>query len=135
MVGHVAGFAVDEVFAKDLVRVAAHAAFHEKARKVRAREQIGIAGVAQGAFVCALDAGFFQPGGHFFGARAAPAPVGRQAARQGRLLIQIEAQADDVHGIARVADGNFHPGEVAQAVAAGGLARAGLGADFVVVGQ
>jgi hypothetical protein len=133
-VRHIAGLAFDQVFAKHLAVSRHTPGFNQKACKVGARNQFGVAHELQGALVGAVDAHLRQLRRHFARAPAAAAPGGGQALRELRV-VGIEPQAHDVHGGVGKADGDFRAREVSHALAAGGGGGAVLAADLVVVGQ
>jgi hypothetical protein len=99
-----------------------------------ARNQRGIAGVFERAFVGSLDAHLGQLSGHFLGPDVAPAACLHEAA-QHFGIVRIEAQADDVNGFVGESDLDFGPGEVLDAMGLGRRGRAVLAADFIMVGQ
>ena len=132
--GHVAGLAFDQVFAKDLGRIAADFGFHQKTRKVGARDQFRVAHIAQGTLVGAGDAYGGELLGHVAGALVAPAARGGQALDQLRIA-RVKPQADDVHRGVGKRDGNLHAAHVGHAERLGRRERAGLPTHFVVVGQ
>ena len=81
---HEAGPAFDEKAAEDLLRVGADAALDQVAREVGARDQVGVADVAQRAFVGAGDADLRELVGHLAGTRLAAAARRREALRAAR---------------------------------------------------
>ena len=133
-VRHKAGFAFGQVAAKHLAGVFAHARLHQKARKVGARNQLGVAGVFERTFVGPLNAHFGQFVAHFLGTFA-PAIAGVGQALQHGGVVGVKAQAHNVHGEACKGHRNFGAGEVGQARGFGRGHGAVLAANFVVVGQ
>ena len=113
--GHIAGVAFGEVFAKHLVGFFAHAGFDQKAGKVGARDQLGVAHKLERAFVGTVDAHFGQLGRHFLGPLAAPAARGLQAGVHAGA-VGIKAQAHNVHGFVGKGDGYFGAREVLHAL-------------------
>lgn len=133
-VGHVAGLAFGEVFAKDLVRVAAHLRLYQKPRKVRAGDQLGVAHKLERTFVGAVDAHLRKLRRHLLRPFAPPGARGGQPLGQSRV-VGVETQAHDVHRVACKRDGNFGAREVGHALAACRSGGAVLAANFVMVGQ
>ena len=99
-----------------------------------ARDQVGVADIAQRAFEGARDAHPGQRIGHRLRPHAAAATYLGQAGAQ-RFVVGIEAEAEDMHGLAGEGDRDFGAGEVLHAQAQRGVARALLAAGFVMVGQ
>jgi hypothetical protein len=67
-------------------------------------------------------------------ARVAPAACRFEPVHQ-RLVVGIKAQPDDVHRGACKRNRNLGAGQIGQAQCKGGITRALLAADFIVIGQ
>ena len=132
--GDIAGFAFGQIAPEDFIGVAANPGLHQKTCKVGARDQLGVARVAQRAFVGPGNARFFQQTPHFSGARAAAIAGVVQALCQ-FCVVGIKAQAHDMHAAACVADGNFSACHIVQTCSLGCCGCAVLAADFIVIGQ
>ena len=111
--GDITGLAFGQIAFEDLIGVAADSALHEKAREVGARDQLGVACMAQCSFIGAGNAGQFQLPGHFAGAWAATVASVVQALGQS-CVIGVKAQAHDMYAAAREADGNFSACQIVQ---------------------
>ena len=133
-VRHEARLACGEVAAEHLGGVAADAGFHQPAREMGARHQVGVAHVGERALEGTLDAHLGQRVGHLLRAPHAPAADVGQARLQVDV-VRVHAEADDVHGFARKAHRHLHPRQVVDAQGLGGGGGAVLAAEFVVVGQ
>jgi len=133
-VRHVARVAFGEKAAEDLAGVAAHPGLHQVPGEVRARDQLGVAHIAQCAFVGAPDAHLGQLARDLLRPLAASAARGRQALGQLRI-VGVEPQADDMYRGVGKGDGDLHPSQVVHAQGVGGGHGAVLAADLVVVGQ
>ena len=101
---------------------------------MRARDQLGVADVLECALEGTADAHLRQARGHVVRALLTAASRARQSLAQ-RGVVGIEAQAEDVHGLAGKGDRNLGAGQVGHAQRVGGDACAVLAPDFVVVGQ
>ncbi len=99
-----------------------------------ARDQIGVAYIAQRACVGIGDAGQCQLMSHFLGPWAPAVAQGVQTLLQWPICA-VKAQAYDMDGVAGIAGRNLHPREVVQALGMCGLAGSGLPGQLVVVGQ
>ena len=131
---HIAGLAFGQVFAKHLVGVLADAGVHQKAGKVGARNQLGVAHIGQGALKGSCNADLGQSFGHFHGPLFSPAAGVAQTLQQGGIA-GIKTQAHDMHRLANEGDGNFHAGQIAHAQRLSRRQGTRLAANLVVVGQ
>ena len=133
-VRHIAWFAFSEVFSKHLGRVAARAAFNQKARKVRARNQLRVADKLQRALVSTGDTDLGQPIGHFHGALLAATAGVAQPLHDVRV-VRIKAQAHDVNSFSGKRHRNFGACEEMQAIGFGCCCGAVQAANLIVVCQ
>ena len=131
---HIARLALGEVAAEHLGGVAADTDLDEVAREVRARDEVGVAHVLERAGEGIGDAHARQAGGDLLRALFAATARGGEAGDQ-RLIVVIEAEADDVHRLARERDRDLGAGEVGQLQRERGVAGATLAGELVVIGQ
>lgn len=129
-----AGTPLGQVLVEAVADGRAVAGVHHPARKVRARDEIGITDVAQRTPVRIGDADPRQRLGNILRAASASVARTRQAVDQVGME-RVDLQSDDMHGLAGPGDGNFHTRHVAHAQRLGGVARLGLAAELVVIGQ
>ena len=133
-VGHKPRLAFGQKTAEHFIGVGTDPGFHQKAGKVRARNQFGVARVLQ----CALERPPYahrrQLVGHFAGTLVAAIAGVVQALGQ-RRLVRIEAQPHDVNRDMRKRHRHLGAREVGQAHRRGGRHRPVLATDFIVVGQ
>ena len=99
-----------------------------------ARDEIGVADVAQRPVVGAGNADLGELLGHLSRAGFAPAARRREPLDE-RSIVAVDAEADDVDRGAEEGDRDLDAAQVGQSGGAGGAARAPLAADLVVVGQ
>ena len=135
LVRHKAGAPGGQEALERVLRGAADAALHEHAREVRARNQVLVAGVFEGAVVGVLYAGFlFHAARYFARARLAGGAYGFQPGAQ-RFVFRVKAKPHDVHCHVRPGDGDFHAREEGDGIHAGGVLCLGEAFDGVVVGE
>ena len=83
--------------------VAADPGLDQMARKVGARDQLGVADKAQGPLKAARDAHGGELIGHFLGALLATATGFQQTLGHARV-VRVKAKADNVHGFSSKRD-------------------------------
>ena len=133
-VRHEAGLAFGEEATEHFARVPAHPLLDQKARKVRARDQLRVAHVAQRALVGTGNAHLGQLGCHFLGAFAAPAAGLAQALHQA-FVAGVKAQAHDVYRGVGKGDRDLCTCQKSQALRLGGSGGTLQAAHLVVVRQ
>ncbi len=126
--------ALDQEAAEDFTGVPAYAPLDQKARKVRAREHRGIAGVAQRAFPGTRDARVRQRPGNAPCAFLASSTRRRQPVHE-RAICGIDMQAENVHRFIAPADRNLYAGDKSDAQTSGFHARFGDAAKLIMVGE
>ena len=129
-----ARLAFDQVLAEHLVRAGADAGLYQVAGKVRAGNQLRVAGIVQRALEGILDTDFGQAFGHFVRPRDAAIARGGQAAHQ-RAVLGVDAEADDVHRQAGKGDRDLHARQKRQADGPRGITGPMLSVDDVVVSE
>jgi len=107
---------------------------YQEAREMRAAYHLRIGGKSLRAFEAAGNTQFVERGGHF------PRTLDAPAARRGKPGLQyavggIDAEADDVYGLAAPGHGNFNAVDELHAVLARGRVRRAQAAGIIVVSQ
>jgi hypothetical protein len=96
-VRHKAGLAFGQEAAEHLIRVSAHTRFNQKAGKVRARNQLGVACVLQRTLERPVYADRSELIAHFPCALVAPTSCSGQTLYQGGV-VRVKTQTHDVDG-------------------------------------
>ena len=116
------------------MRVFADTGFYQVTGEMGARDQVGVASIGERAFKTAVDADFRQSSCHVFGAFMSAAPGTLQTVLHVRV-VNVKAQADDVHRAPGKRHRDFGTAQVAHAQCFGRARRARLATNFVMVGQ
>src|SRR3990170_2213403 len=104
---HITRLAIHQITVEYALYVLAISSFNQITRKVGTAYHIGVSGKVICAFQRSTDAGLRQLISHFSGTVATPATHTLQSFRQWRVS-RIDAQANNVQGMATPRHGNLH---------------------------
>jgi len=111
-----------------------HAALDEQTREMRAPYQSRVVGQLARTLKAAPDAKRIQRGGHFLGARGAPASR-RSETRLQRRIVRIDAETDDMDGLPAPRHRYFDTVDELEPMTVSGNVRWRKSASIIVVGQ